>query len=157
MSSTSFAWSFDGSAWGTVDGTSEPGAVDVLPSFPSVPGSPSASLLGLALASLFTDAPVEGQGGGWWADAFDRGQDSDRGPVGSRLWTRARSKLTDELVEQIHRDAVDALAWMVRAGVAVPRVTTTRPTPRAIRLDVRFDQPAVVDQRYAYLWEHLNG
>jgi len=153
-----YAWSFDGAGWrafgdAAIDPRTQPGAVTlVAPHTPSVPGALSVTLEQLVLASLFTDAPVPGQGGGWWADAYDPGADSDRGPVGSRLWTRRGRGLTDELVELIRTDAVEALAWMPRAGIALPAVEVTRPTPKAVQLVVSLSRPPTSAARYAYLW-----
>lgn len=158
MTAARYAWSFDGAGWralgdAALDPTTAPGAVTlVAPATPSVPRARSVTLEQLVLASLFTDAPVPSQGGGWWADAFDKGQGNDRGPVGSRLWTRRGRGLTDELVELIRTDAVEALDWMARAGVALPTVEVTRPTARAMQLAVGLERPPIPSSRYAYLW-----
>lgn len=153
-----FAWAWDGSAWRSegddeLNLSSTPGVLSAAPLTPSSPGARSVTLWQLTLASLFTDAPVAGAGGGWWADAFDPGVDADVGPVGSRIWTRLQVALSDQVVELVRQDATDALAWMVEAGMALPSVVVSRPAPRQVALVVELRPPPFVSARYAYLWE----
>ncbi len=86
------------------------------------------------ILSLFTDATaladdtVPGADRrGWWADMFadpsaGSGQAGDR--IGSRLWLLVREKLTHETVNRVRAYCEEALAWLVRDGVA-KEVTVT--------------------------------
>lgn len=68
------------------------------------------------LISLFTDAEAADDDllpdasddrRGWWA-----------GPIGSKLWLRARAKATPDLPALIRNDIEQALAWLTDDGVA---------------------------------------
>lgn len=88
----------------------------------------------LGLAQLLTDAratpgdlafggidPRETDLRGWWGDAL-----SD-GPMGSKLWTLARVKATDEARRRARDFARAALAWWIGDGIAAAiDVTATR-------------------------------
>ena len=50
--------------------------------------------------------------GGWWADALNEI------PLGSRLWTQFRKRLTDVTIGNAIQLVKEALAWMVTDGVA---------------------------------------
>lgn len=76
------------------------------------------SLESAVLASLFTRAsrrtPRAGQRrGGWWGDRLGPNPND---VWGSRFWLRGK---TDETTRQLlEQDALDALAWMTRDGLA---------------------------------------
>jgi phage gp46-like protein len=125
------------------------------------------------LLSLFTDrraepdeAPPDGSDDrrGWWADAYaSTGGDAgatDR--VGSRLWLLARSKGTAHVLALARSYAEEALAWLVRDGVAW-RVEVSaehmRPADpaqaHALALLVAIHRPARPPARYRFehVWE----
>ncbi|MDH5633599.1 MAG: phage GP46 family protein [Gammaproteobacteria bacterium] len=72
------------------------------------------------LISLFTDARVDDESllddphdkRGHWADTY-----LDE-PIGSKLWLLDRSKITDETLRKAREYAIEALRWMVPAGLA---------------------------------------
>jgi phage gp46-like protein len=77
--------------------------------------------------SLFTDrlareddALPDGAGTdrrGWWGD-MPASPDAEPDPIGSRLWLLARSKRTEETRRRAEQCATEALAWILRDGVA---------------------------------------
>jgi phage gp46-like protein len=96
--------------------------------------------------SLFTDAhdvkpPAPGQQRrGWWADAYPT--DANDSPIGSRLWTRRRSVLSTEVLQEMQDDAEEALAWLVADGVASDvTATATAVTKTACLLAVEIERP----------------
>ena len=72
----------------------------------------------LSIACWCRDVPYDGAAilepsiGGWWADAMNEM------PIGSRLWTLFRSKLTTPTLKNAESLIKDALKWMVDDGVA---------------------------------------
>ncbi len=53
---------------------------------------------------------------GWWGDLPREGQPPD--PLGSRLWLLVREKRTEKTRRRAEDYAKEALAWMVKDGVA---------------------------------------
>lgn len=111
-------------------------------------------LFNAVLISLFSDA-VAGRDDttpdgssdprGWWA-----------GPLGSRLWLRARSKTTAQTLALVKADIADALAWLVEDGVAAAIDVETEYTQRGLlgaRVIVRQRDGTRVAVRFAKLWE----
>ena len=73
-------------------------------------------LMTAVIISLFTDAGAAGDDvitdgsadpRGWWG-----------GPIGSKLWLRARVKQTPLTLALVKRDIEDALAWLIEDAVA---------------------------------------
>lgn len=80
------------------------------------------------ILSLFTDRRAEADDTvpgtdrrGWWADMF---ADGEGDKIGSRLWLLVREKLTNDTVNRVRAYCEEALAWLVRDGVA-KEVTVT--------------------------------
>lgn len=85
------------------------------------------------LISLFSDARAAddeqlpeagGDRRGWWGDAFardarpDAGTARDANRIGSLLWLLSRSKITARTLAQAQQACAEALAWLVRDGIA---------------------------------------
>lgn len=120
-----------GNPWGA---TGDGGTVDLGSGpYEMVPWAAGAALVSLVDAvwiSLFTDRRAGADDaipdtagdlpyrGGWWADAYTDTPDGTYGPIGSRLWLLYRSPVNQQTVAQVREYAAEALAWMVRAGVA---------------------------------------
>lgn len=77
------------------------------------------------MISLFTDGQARADDAvpdgsddrrGWWGDLPRDGQAPD--PIGSRLWLLAREKRTEATRLRAEAYAREALAWLVRDGVA---------------------------------------
>lgn len=165
-----FVFTLDGTGWTAPVGFPDPSTsaelLTVLEPGASIPGSPATSLAWLLGASLFTDArvtenelpPGETDRRGWWGDAFDSGDDGDRGPAGSKLWLLERATINDTTVERVRRYAVDALRWMQTAGLALVAVSATRLVePSAVVLTITLTRPpSASSNRWASLWEALN-
>jgi len=97
---------------------------------------------------------------GWPGDAFDR--QPGEPPLGSRLWLLRRRALTEgiELEAEDHaREALQSLidqGACVRADVAVTR----RPERARLEIDIALygrDGAVIHQQRYAVLWEQIDG
>lgn len=73
-------------------------------------------LMTAVIISLFTDAAAAPD------DVIADGSDDPRGwwggPIGSKLWLRARAKQTDLTLALVKRDIEDALAWLVEDDIA---------------------------------------
>lgn len=89
---------------------------------------------------------------GWWGDTFP--------PVeghltGSRLWTLAREKQTDAVVQRARDFALEALRWLLDDGIArAVNVTTEINAPGVLGLlveVVRPDKP-VAQYRFENFW-----
>jgi phage gp46-like protein len=117
-------------------------------------------LVQAVVASLFTwraaeeeDLPTDdGRCRGWWADALADG------PLGSRLWTLERAKVTAATVVRARQLAEEALDWMVAEGLATSvDVTAERRGIDAIALGVRVlrDERVLAELLFANLWEVL--
>ena len=127
------------------------------------------------MISLFTDArapdeaelPETGQDRrGWWGDVLA----ADAGPaagsaddpmrIGSLLWLLARAKVTPQVLNEARQYAEDALAWLVRDGVArTVRVTATAEraaaVPDTLALAVEIDRPdGPGRQRWDFTWSN---
>ena len=85
------------------------------------------------LISLFSDARAAddetlpeagGDRRGWWGDAHardarpDAGTARDMNRIGSLLWLLSRAKITPRVLAQAHQACEEALAWLVRDGIA---------------------------------------
>lgn len=112
--------------------------------------------------SLFLDAPAkEGDDipagsvrRGFWADALS----PDGDITGSRLWLLDRAKVTPESLVDAKAYADEALAWLVRDGVArAINVTAERvtgaPETQGILLRVLVYMPS--GERFAWAWDAL--
>jgi phage gp46-like protein len=118
-------------------------------------------ILSAVLLSLFTDRRAEDSDElpegetdrrGWWADEFSS-VDGDR--FGSRLWLRARSKQTPELLELVRGDCEEALAWFTEDRIAESvTVTTAYPERGVMTISVAVKRPKQdpVLYRFDYAW-----
>ncbi|GBR00557.1 phage GP46 family protein [Acetobacter oeni] len=112
------------------------------------------TLKNAVLLSLFTDrvAPSDWDGPdrrGWWADTY---RDS---PIGSLLWLLARRKISNRttLLGQARRYCLDALQWMVTAGVAKTiNVSTAWATSSIMAIMVSVVKPDGTTSNYNWLW-----
>ncbi|MFO6448906.1 phage GP46 family protein [Erythrobacter sp. NE805] len=128
------------------------------------------------LISLFTDARAAddealpedgGDRRGWWGDAYardarpDAGTARDRSRIGSLLWLLSRSKITAQVLAQAKQACDDALAWLVRDGIAAAvrvvveaQVRTGQQTPDLLAIAVEVDRPGGPGrQRFDFVWE----
>ncbi|MCG6204204.1 phage GP46 family protein [Rhodopseudomonas sp. HC1] len=82
------------------------------------------------IISLFTDRRIEkdhplaylvedGDPRGWWGDGEDIHAELGEGEMGSLLWVLARAPLTEEIRRWVEALAIEALATLIRQGVAV--------------------------------------
>lgn len=126
------------------------------------------------LISLFTDArasedaemPEAGDDRrGWWGDQFaddagpEAGTANDRNRIGSLLWLLGRAKATTANLQLARRSCEDALAWLVRDGVA-SRVAVeveallVEGSKRRLAIGVDVYRPSGPDrQRFDFTWE----
>jgi phage gp46-like protein len=107
------------------------------------------------LLSLFLDRR-EGDERGWWGDAFAT---TPGDPVGSRLWTLARSKDTPAVLLAVPPIVKEALAWMVEDRVAASVEVTAESLPLApgrttLLLTITIERPVLGSAtfRYDYNW-----
>ncbi|WP_086733835.1 phage GP46 family protein [Erythrobacter colymbi] len=128
------------------------------------------------LISLFTDARAAddetlpeagGDRRGWWGDAYardlrpDAGTARDVNRIGSLLWLLSRSKITARTLAQAKQACEEALAWLVRDGIAsAVRVVVeaqARPgqaSPDLLAIAVEIDRPGGPNrQRHDFTWE----
>lgn len=121
------------------------------------------------LISLFTDAraaddavlPEDGDDRrGWWGDALAEGAGPDAGTardpdrIGSLLWLLARSKITDRVIAQAHHTCHEALAWLVRDGVAAAVRVFVEAQGSRLAIAVELDRPSGPGrQRFDFTWE----
>lgn len=120
------------------------------------------SLQTAVIVSLFTDRrarpdDVLPQGGadprGWWADMLaEEGEQ-----IGSRLWLLSREKQTPETVARAREYAEEALAWLVREGVAeLVEVEASILRAGVLGLAIWISRPGGPDrQRFDYVWKFL--
>ena len=115
---------------------SESGAISTPSLIPIHAGDTVVTTEGLILASLLSDARDGGERG-WWGDAFDEGV-GDR--FGSLLWS-VEGPITVTTLRQTQDRVTDALAWMVRDGLAsaVSCVATEGDRPGTIVLEIKID------------------
>lgn len=120
------------------------------------------SLETYVILSLFTDAEasteeiaaagLEAQRG-WWAEA-DSLRDPDRPRMGSKLWLLSRGKTTFETLRRAEQFGLEALRWMIAAGVAATiEVLASRPRVGMIGLEVTVTRPSKLLPVYRRLWE----
>ncbi len=128
------------------------------------------------LISLFSDAraaddeTLPEQGGdrrGWWGDSYardlrpDAGTARDVNRIGSLLWLLSRSKITARVLVQAKQACEEALAWLVRDGIASAvrvvieaQVRTGQQTPDLMAIAVEIDRPGGPNrQRHDFTWE----
>lgn len=128
------------------------------------------------LISLFTDARAAddetlpepgGDRRGWWGDAYarelrpDAGTARDVNRIGSLLWLLSRSKITARTLTQANQACEEALAWLVRDGVASAvrvvieaQVRTGQQTPDLMAIAVEIDRPGGPGrQRHDFTWD----
>lgn len=125
----------------------------------------TAPLVRAVVISLFTwrranpddDLPAEAKQG-WWGDTYPSTA-NDR--IGSRLWLLTRAKLLPETVRQAREYAEEALAWLVKDGVAARVVVEAeRKGIDTLALACRIyrrDGTLAADIRFNNAWETLNG
>ncbi len=128
------------------------------------------------LISLFSDARAAddeelpeagGDRRGWWGDAYARDARPDAGTardayrIGSLLWLLSRSKITARVLAQAKQSCDDALAWLVRDGIASAvrvvieaQVRTGQQTPDMLAIAVEIDRPSGPNrQRHDFTWD----
>lgn len=128
------------------------------------------------LISLFSDARAAddeelpeagGDRRGWWGDAFarearpDAGTARDVNRIGSLLWLLSRSKITTRVLTQAQQACEEALAWLVRDGIAsavrvvvMAQTRTGQQTPDLMAIAVEIDRPGGPNrQRHDFTWE----
>ncbi len=129
----------------------------------------TAPLVRAVVISLFTwrranadDALPAETREGWWGDTHpvpSPGAASDR--IGSRLWLLTRAKLLPETARQAREYAEEALAWLVKDGVAARvEVEAERHGIDTLALACRIyrrDGTLAADVRFNNVWETLNG
>ena len=92
---------------------------------------------------------------GWWGDTFST-VPNDR--IGSRLWLLSREKLTARTVLRARRYAEEALAWLVKDGVAARvEVSAERQGLFTLALGVRVykSDGKPMDIRFADAWSFM--
>lgn len=132
------------------------------------------------LISLFTDARAAddetlpeagGDRRGWWGDAYarevrpDAGTARDPNRIGSLLWLLSRSKITARTLAQAKQACEEALAWLVRDGIASavrvvieaqlrPQGALGQSTPDLMAIAVEIDRPTGPNrQRHDFTWD----
>lgn len=128
------------------------------------------------LISLFSDARAAddeelpeagGDRRGWWGDAFarearpDAGTARDVNRIGSLLWLLSRSKITTRVLTQAQQACEEALAWLVRDGIAsavrvvvMAQTRAGQQTPDLMAIAVEIDRPGGPNrQRHDFTWE----
>lgn len=115
------------------------------------------------IVSLFTDRrarpddrlPEEGADPrGWWGDALAREADDQ---IGSRLWLLAREKRRPEVLARAREYTDEALAWLIRDGVAqAVTVTAEFTTEGWLALGIEIDRPGGPSRlRFDHVWKAL--
>ncbi|WP_422460231.1 phage GP46 family protein [Endozoicomonas sp. ALB115] len=108
------------------------------------------------IVSLFTDkrlpddmsVPEGFDRRGWWGDALNAEPGDE---TGSLLWLLQREKLTAAVVSQARRYCEQALAWLVKDGVAESvSVATEVHRPDALLISVTIQRPRKPPLRYQY-------
>jgi phage gp46-like protein len=113
-------------------------------------------LLTAVVISLFSDAEAGPD------DVIPDGSDNPRGwwagPIGSRIWLRARSKQLATVPALVKRDIADALAWMIEDGVAAAIDVTaewTKPGLLGAEVTIRRIDGTRAALRFSNLWEAI--
>lgn len=102
--------------------------------------------------SLFTDARDENSEDttdkrGWWGDEFDDVK------MGSKLWTLARAKDTDETIKKMKTYASDALQWMIADGIAKSvTVNAIRYSAGVIFMTIDITKPDGINTSFKYYY-----
>lgn len=115
------------------------------------------------LLSLFTDRrarpddvlpEADADRRGWWGDVAAAEPDDQ---IGSRLWLLSREKRRPEVVAKAREYAEEALAWLVRDGVARAVAVEAEITPQGwLGLGIVIDRPGGPDrQRFDFVWKGL--
>lgn len=114
------------------------------------------------ILSLFTDARAakddqipDGSDDrrGFWGDAFD---DAGEGLSGSRLWLLERCTITAENLRRWKDYAQEALAWMLRIGVAKSiDVAVVRIDVSAVSAEIKIYKPNGKLVTFNYIWKAL--
>lgn len=115
------------------------------------------------LLSLFSDArarpgdvtPAADDLRGWWGDAV-AAEPGDR--FGSRLWLLARRKQLPEVLAEARGYAEEALAWLIRDGVASRlEIEAFIPRDEALGLSIAITKPTGQPVRFRFeaLWASL--
>ena len=121
-----------------------------------------AGLRSAVIVSLFTDRrarsddilPQQGADPrGWWPDAL--GDPDDQ--IGSRLWLLSREKQLPTVLAKARDYVMEALAWLVRDGVASSvEVEAEVSAPGVLGLAVFITRPDGPDrQRFDFVWKGL--
>lgn len=97
------------------------------------------------IISLFTDARVDNQRG-WWGNAFGQAE------LGSRLWTFARTKQLNTVLDEAKSYAEQALQWLIQDNLATAlEVIATNPKDGVLLLTVVASLPnGATEQRTFY-------
>lgn len=124
------------------------------------------SLRTAILISLFTDARfvdtpgVEADHGGWWGNAYGgdvsavTADGDERNALGSRLWLLRRSRATATTVRDARLYALDALAWLLRDGIASAITVDVEAQGTRLAMAVAIDRPGgAARARYDFTWE----
>lgn len=81
---------------------------------------------------------------GWWGE--DAGD-----PIGSKLWLLAREKQTPQVLSRAREYVREALAWLVRDGIAsAVEVVASFPDREKLRVEIRVSRGTAA--RWAHLW-----
>jgi phage gp46-like protein len=108
--------------------------------------------------SLFCDAPARPEDRlpadvdrrGWWADAY---ADAEGDAFGSRLWLLHRAGASKTAVPLAKQYAEEALAWLVRDGIAESvEVATERRGVDGISIAVVIKRPGDLAPSLAQVW-----
>jgi phage gp46-like protein len=114
------------------------------------------------IVSLFTDRRARSDDDlpqlgidprGWWPDVL--GEPDDQ--IGSRLWLLSREKQLPDVVAKAREYAREALAWLIRDGVASSvEVEAEITAPGVLGLGIVITRPDGPDrQRFDFVWKGL--
>lgn len=120
-------------------------------------------LHGALLVSLFTDRRAraddvlpseDGDRRGWWGDVTAAEADD---LIGSRLWLLSREKLTARVLARAREYGLEAVAWLLRDGVAAEiDVTTEIAAPGVLAIAVYVTRPGgPARQRFDFVWRGM--
>ncbi len=109
--------------------------------------------------SLFTDRRVneeelpdlETDKRGWWGDVFP---EIDQDQIGSRLWTLARSKITNETLSRFNELCKEALDWMQEDGIAGEiAISSEYNEENHLITSIEISRPDETVERFSVLWD----
>jgi phage gp46-like protein len=115
------------------------------------------------LISLFTDATASPDDAipdgttdprGWWGDL---GKDR---PIGSKIWLRMRAKATNQTLNTVRGDIIEALKWLIDDGVASQvDVICEWTQPGMLGAQITVHQPAGPPTvlNFGWVWGQLNA